>query len=114
MCFNSVYECFNFCVYSFFFCVCIFFSLNFQYTKKENHFKLVIIYYSFCVLADDAISNLAKRPYIKIKSEDRHAAYCFKTGPSLYPENTIEIFFSLGLFRLRNDCLISISINRLF
>ena len=45
-----------------FFCV---FFLNFQYTKKENNFKLVIIYYSFCVLADDAISNLAKRPYIE-------------------------------------------------
>ena len=53
------------------------------------HFKLVIIYYSFCVLADDAISNLAKRPYIRIKSEDRHAAYCYKPGPSLYPENTL-------------------------
>ena len=68
--------------------VCIFFFLNFQYTKKENHFKLVIIYYSFCVLAVDAISNLAKRPYIRIKSEDRHAAYCFKPGTSLYTENT--------------------------
>ena len=69
-----------------FFCV-FFFSWNFQYTKKENHFKLVIIYYSFCVLADDAISYLAKRPCIRIKSEDRHAAFCFKPGPSLYPEN---------------------------
>ena len=28
--------------------------------------------------------------------------------------NTIEIFYSLSLFRLRNDCLISRSINRLF
>ena len=49
----------------------------------------MIIYYSICVLADDAISNLAKRPCIRIKSEDRHAAYCFKPGPSLYPENTL-------------------------
>ena len=65
------------------------FSLNFQYTKKENHFKLVIIHYSFCVLADEDISNFAKRPYIRIKSEDRHAAYCFKPDPSLYPENTL-------------------------
>ena len=73
-------------MYIFVFC---FFSLNFQYTKEENHFKLVIIYYAFCVLADDAISNLAKRPYVRIKSEDRHAAYCFKPGPSLYPENTL-------------------------
>ena len=91
--FNSVYECFLIFVCIVFF-VCIYFiffslSLNFQYTKKENHFKLVIIYYSFCVLADDAISNLAKRPYIRVKSEDRHAAYCFEPGPSLYPETTL-------------------------
>ena len=72
-----IFVCIIFCVY--------FFSLN---TKKENPFKLVIIYYSFCVSADDGISNLSKRPYIRIKSEDRHAAYCFKSGPSLYPKNT--------------------------
>ena len=71
------------------------FFWNFQYTKKENNFKLVIIYYSFCVLADDAISNLAKRPYIRIKSEDRHAVYCFKPGPSLYPEKTIMIIYNI-------------------
>ena len=47
--------------------VCVFFqfflSLNFQCTKKKNNSKLKIICYSFCVLADDATSNLAKRPY---------------------------------------------------
>ena len=83
---------------------CVFFSLNFQYTKKENHFKLVIIYYSFCVLADDAISNLAKRPYIRIKSEDRHAAYCFKPGPSLYPENTTYVSNELLLVEFHMHC----------
>ena len=56
----------------------------------------MIIYYSFCVLADDAISKLAKRPCIRIKSEDRHAAYCFKPGPSLYPEK-FKMIVLLGL-----------------
>ena len=78
--------------------VCIVFCgelfLNFQYTKKENHFKLVIIYYSFCVLADDVISNLAKRPYIRIKSEDRHAAYCFKPG-LLFIMKNVNFFSTL-------------------
>ena len=47
----------------------LFFSLNFQCTKQKNHFNLVIICYSFGVLADDAISNLAKHP----NKEQRHA-----------------------------------------
>ena len=49
----------------------------------------MIISYSFCVLADDAISNLTE---ILIKNKERrHAAYCFKPGPSLYPESIMII-----------------------
>ena len=66
----------------------------------------MIIYYSFCVLADDALSNLAKRPYIRIKSEDRHAAYCFKPGPSLYPENT-QLYFHH--YEKLNECQLYIT-----
>ena len=49
-------------------------------------------------MSDDAISNLAKCPFIYIyiyiyiyikNKERRHAEYCFKPGPSLYPENTL-------------------------
>ena len=61
MFFNALYEYLKFCM-------CNFFSWNFQ-CIKNNDFKLVTICYSFCVLADDTLSNLAKRHFL-IKNKE--------------------------------------------
>ena len=55
--------------------------------RSMSVFTLYSYIRTFRQITYGIISNLAKRPYIRIKSEDRHAAYCFKPGPSLYPDN---------------------------